>query len=100
MKPWKYNDGKSSSLSKEKEVSAENYIKNLSKEFKVDNLMSNSKSSFDLEERSEPDFRGKFRLPSPNTARMDAAKSMGYRDGLDQYRNPKSYDHRPVSKSN
>jgi hypothetical protein len=101
MKPWKYTDEYSTRKSTDKDVTAVEYINKLSEEFEVDKLKDlfgfGKDSSSDFEENSESDFYGKFRLPRPNTARMEAAKTMGYRDGLEQFKNPKLYDHRPVS---
>lgn len=44
-----------------------------------------------------PEFQLAFRLPTPNGARIEASKIMGYRIGLNQFKNPKPYDFRGVS---
>ena len=102
MKPWRYTDEYTIRKSTEKDVTAVEYINKLSEEFEVDKLKDlfgySKDSTSDFEENSESEFYGKCRLPRPNTARMEAAKTMGYRDGLDQFKNPKIYDHRPVCK--
>jgi hypothetical protein len=83
-----------------KDITAEEYIKDLSKEFNVDKLTENDafRNNFDdnNNESNDSDFYTRFRVLTPNSARMNAAQSMGYRNGLEQYRIPKSYDHRPV----
>ena len=45
---------------------------------------------------NQNDFQLAFRLPTPNGARIEAAKVMGYRIGLNQFKNPKPYDFRGV----
>ena len=102
MKPWRYTDEFTTRKSSEKEISAVEYINNLSKEFEVDKLTESytfgKDNSKEFEDNSSgSDFFAQIRLPRPNTARIEAAKTMGFRDGLEQFKNPKSYDHRPVS---
>lgn len=45
---------------------------------------------------SEVDFQKSFRLLTPNGARVEASKQMGFRDGLEQYKNPRPHDFRGV----
>lgn len=41
-------------------------------------------------------FRSSFRLLTPNRARIEASKTMSFRDGLDQFKNPIPHDFRGV----
>lgn len=42
------------------------------------------------------EFQAAFRLPTPQGARIEASKTMGFRIGLDQFKNPKPHDFRGV----
>lgn len=42
----------------------------------------------------QKDFEASFRLETPNGARMNAAHSMSFREGLNQFKNPKDHDFR------
>jgi hypothetical protein len=46
----------------------------------------------------QPIFYTSFRLKTSSTACIEASKSMGFRDGLEQYRNPKPHDFRGVKR--
>lgn len=50
----------------------------------------------DLQPQEPTEFKGSFRLQTPNGARIEASKTMGYRDGLEKYKLPTKYDHRPL----
>ncbi|RMZ94549.1 hypothetical protein BpHYR1_053157, partial [Brachionus plicatilis] len=45
-------------------------------------------------QQSEADFEKSFRALTPNGARIEASKLMGFRDGLEQFKNPKPHDFR------
>lgn len=45
---------------------------------------------------TELDFQKSFRVLTPNGARIQASKSMSFREGLEQYKNPKPHDFRGV----
>ena len=48
------------------------------------------------EEKEE--FQVRFRLPTSHGARVEASHTMGFRIGLNQFKNPKPYDFRGVIK--
>ena len=45
---------------------------------------------------TELDFKKSFRALTPNGARIQASKSMSFREGLEKYKNPKPHDFRGV----
>jgi hypothetical protein len=45
---------------------------------------------------TKDEFQAAFRLPTPQGARIEASKTMGFRIGLDQFKNPKPHDFRGV----
>lgn len=90
IKPWTYDKylkkfERSSSQESEK-YSAE---KTLVNSYLTENSLI---STF----QSEVDFQKEFRPLTPNGARIEASKNMGFREGLDQFKNPLPHDFRGV----
>ena len=63
----------------------------------MNNLFKNTSSEI-KEDASDiaQDFRVNIRVDTPEGARVKAAKEMGFREGLDMYKNPKPHDFRGV----
>lgn len=83
MKPWKYK-----TLMREKEASIN--VPSKKCELGLNEYLVKKVSNM------QPSFKTSFRLLTPNQARIEASKTMGFRDGLELYRNPKSHDFRGV----
>lgn len=70
---------------------------NMAHKKQMDEYLSSYDSSLkENNENEEPEFIAGIRLRTAKGARMDAAKSMGYRDSLEQYKNPVPHDFRGV----
>lgn len=89
MKPWKY--GSKETTSKQQSQEIEKPPLDLSAY-----LSEKSKIDWQNDENSRESFQGSFRLLTANRARIEASKTMGFRDGLDQYKNPMPHDFRGV----
>lgn len=67
----------------------------------VEKVILNSFLSGESEKSDSTDadnlFQTSFRVLTPNGARIEASKSMGYRNSLEQFKNPGSFDHRGVN---
>lgn len=91
IKPWTYDK-----YLKKPNVEIINEDSNNSAEKVVlNNLISSSENNEMVE-----DFQGSFRVLTPNEARIEASKHMGFRNGLEQFKNPQPFNHRGVSKIN
>lgn len=90
MKPWKYGRDSHREVCGSVSSSAKLRIPLDLKDYLRD------KSHKEMIEETRSDFQRSFRLLTANGARIEASKSMGFRDGLDQYRNPEPHDFRGV----
>ncbi|CAF0716745.1 unnamed protein product [Brachionus calyciflorus] len=88
IKPWEYDKYlKPSDLQNDKEVTKISADKAIVNSYLTENSESNNKEN-------EIDFEKSFRTLTPNGARIEASKNMGFRDGLEQFKNPQPYDFR------
>lgn len=95
MKPWTYDkylrptnpDENEENNDKNKKKSVEQQI--------VDDFFNKTNNS-NTEEKEEEDFQVSFRVPTPQAARIKASRTMSFREGLGQYKNPAPHDFRGV----
>lgn len=90
MKPWKYGSKETTSRQESQEIEKPplDLSAYLSEKSKIDWQQN--------DENSRASFQGSFRLLTANKARIEASKTMGFREGLDQYKNPMPHDFRGV----
>ena len=94
IKPWLYDNY----LKGDKRIfyDSEQYSSVEGLEEKKNKILNNLfKSKQDAAESDE--FKIRFKMTTPNAARLEAAKTMGFREGLDSYTDPKPHDFRGVS---